>query len=159
MGTAAGDLKELHRLHLELETVRAELDKGPKRIQQQRNKVEKCEREIEAARERVKQMKMAADQKSLQLKTNEAKISELKAKLNAATNNKEFDIIKSQIDADSMANSVLEDEILEAYEKIDQAETEIDEFQKRREVALENEKQIKAEVEAEEEKEKEKEKW
>ena len=72
---------------------------------------------------------MAADQKSLQLKTNEAKITELKVKLNQATSNREFDIIKSQIDADTMANSVLEDEILEALEKIDQMQATIGQAQ------------------------------
>src|SRR6185369_17849408 len=41
---------------------------------------------------------------------------------NAAASNREFDIIRSQIEADTVANSVLEDEILDALEKVDAAQ-------------------------------------
>ena len=149
MGTAAGGLKELHELHIKLASVTKELTDGPKRIQQHRRKVERLEQEMAEARQRVKLMKVAADQKSLQLKTNEAKIADLTGKLNAASTNREFQIIKSQIDADSMANSVLEDEILEAYEKIDQSETAIEDTKQQRDAALQAETKVKAEVEAE----------
>jgi uncharacterized protein len=149
MSTAAGGLRELHLLHVKLEAAREKLAEGPKRIQSRRRRVDRFDAEIQEARGRAKQMKMAADQKSLQLKTNEAKIADLRGKLNAASTNKEFDIIKSQIDADTMANSVLEDEILEAYEKIDQFESQIVEVEQQRNAALADEKQAKAEAEAE----------
>ena len=68
---------------------------------------------------------MAADQKQLQLKAGEEKIKDLKRKLNAAASNREYQILKEQIAADEMANSVLEDEILEALEKIDQFQAKI----------------------------------
>ena len=68
-----------------------------------------------------------ADRKSLDLKTNESKIADLRSKLNQATSNKEFDILKGQIDADTVANSVLQDEILELYDKIDRTQGEIKE--------------------------------
>jgi uncharacterized protein len=148
MATAAGGLRELHQLHVKLEAAREKLAEGPKRIQSRRRRVERLEKEIAEGRERAKQMKVAADQKSLQLKTNEAKIADLRGKLNAATTNREFDIIKSQIDADTMANSVLEDEILEAYEKIDQFEAQIAETQRQRDAALAEEKQAKADAES-----------
>ena len=148
MSTAAGGLRELHQLHVKLEAAREKLAEGPKRIQSRRRRVERLEKEIVEGRDRAKQMKMAADQKSLQLKTNEAKIADLRGKLNAATTNREFDIIKSQIDADTMANSVLEDEILEAYEKIDQFEAQIAETGRQRDVALAEEKQAKADAES-----------
>ena len=44
----------------------------------------------------------------------------LKAKLNAAASNREYQALKDQIAADQMAGSVLADEILEALEKIDE---------------------------------------
>ena len=65
-------------------------------------------------------MRVAADQKQLQLKAGEEKIKDLKRKLNAAASNREYQILKEQIAADDMAKSVLEDEIIEALEKIDQ---------------------------------------
>jgi hypothetical protein len=148
MSTAAGGLKELHQLHIKLKAAREKLAEGPKRVQSRRRRVERLESDIKESRDRVRQMKMAADQKSLQLKTNEAKIADLRGKLNAASTNREFDIIKSQIDADTMANSVLEDEILEAFEKIDQFEAHIGEIERQRDTAVAEEKQAKADAEA-----------
>jgi len=147
MNTAAGGLQRLHQLHLELERVRDELAKGPKRIRAARQRVERREHEREELQARLKQLKISADEKSLQLKTNEAKIAELQAKLNAATSNKEFDAFKSQIDADTMANSVLEDEILAVYEKIDQLESHIAEVEQQRTTAQEEQQQTIREVE------------
>ncbi len=62
---------------------------------------------------------MAADQKQLQLKTSEDKVKDLRRKLNAATSNREYQLLLEQIAADEMANSVLADEILELLEKSD----------------------------------------
>lgn len=148
MSAAAGGLKELHRLHLRLEEVRKELDRGPRQIKAARSRIEKRERDIAEMRERLTQLKMSADSKSLQLKTNESKIAELKARLNAAKTNKEFEVIKSQIDADTMANSVLEDEILEVYEKVDQLQTQLAEVEQARDEARQDEARIRGEVEA-----------
>ncbi len=67
----------------------------------------------------IKAARVAADQKQLQLKSAEGKIAELKIKLNQANTNREYQALKDQIAADEMATSVLEDEILEALEKID----------------------------------------
>jgi len=69
--------------------------------------------------EDVKKAKMAADQKQLQLKTAEAKIRDLDGKLNACKTNREYQTLTEQIAADRMATKVLEDEILEALERID----------------------------------------
>ena len=120
MSTAASGLKELHQLHLRLSSLQKQLALGPRRIENCRNSTAKMESKIEDEKEQLKQLRMLADQKSLQLKTNEQKIDELRAKLHSCTSNREYGIFKSHIDADKMANSVLEDEILEALDKVDQ---------------------------------------
>jgi predicted nucleic acid-binding Zn-ribbon protein len=71
------------------------------------------------AQDDVKKAKMAADQKQLQLKSAEAKIRDLDGKLNACKTNREYQTLTEQIAADRMALKVLEDEILEALERID----------------------------------------
>ncbi len=53
------------------------------------------------------------------MKTGEQKIKDVGTKLNMAATNKEYQILKDQIAADTMANSVLEDEILEMMEQLD----------------------------------------
>jgi hypothetical protein len=65
------------------------------------------------------QTRLAADRKQLQLKTAEAKLADLEAKLNACKSNKEYQLFRDQIAADRMAGKVLEDEILESLERID----------------------------------------
>ena len=146
MSTVAGGLKELHQLHIQLEGVRDQIERGPKLIQARHKKAERKNVEVEELKEQLKQLKMAADQKSLQMKTNDAKILDIKAKLNAASTNREYDIFKSQIEADTMTNSVLEDEILDAYEKVDAVQAGIGEAEADKENAIADEKRVAKEV-------------
>ena len=125
MAASSQALKTLHELHLKLNEVQDELARGPRQINAKKLAVEKRTTELEARRQKLKQFKVTADQKNLQLKTNEAKIAELRTKLNVATSNREYEILNGQIEADRMANSVLEDEILETLTKIDQSQGEV----------------------------------
>ncbi len=72
------------------------------------------------AKKEEKDFRMALDQKQLQLKTSEAKVKELRIKLNTAQSNREYQTLLEQIQAAEMANSVLADEILEALDKVDE---------------------------------------
>lgn len=112
-------LKSLHQLHREYQEVQQQLDRGPKLIRAREAATEQKQADLDAQRERSKVLRMTADKKSLQLKTNEAKIDELRGKLNLINSNREYDALRTQIDADKMANSVLEDEILETLEQVD----------------------------------------
>ncbi|MBD3672339.1 MAG: phospholipase [Planctomycetaceae bacterium] len=118
-------LPEMHQVHQKLETVRGKLERGPRQIAAQERVLKQKEEERDALKEKLTELRKAADGKTLQLKSNEAKIQDLKGKLNAAASNKEYEIISSQIEADEMANSVLEDEILEALDKVDQSQQDI----------------------------------
>ena len=87
-------------------------------------------KKLEQTREDLKQAKMSSDQRQLQLKSREDKIDDLKAKLNTAASNREFDLLKEQIAADEQANAVLSDEILEGFEKLDAMEEGLKEVEK-----------------------------
>lgn len=125
MATSSHALTQLHHLLQKLREVQDDLARGPKQVQLRTTGLQKRQGELQAARDRLKQTKMTADQKSLQLKTNEAKLADLRNKLNIAASNREYEIISGQIAADTMANSVLEDEILEALTKVDQVQVEV----------------------------------
>lgn len=120
MSATAVLLRELHRIHTQLGDLRERLQRGPKQVQAREGNVAKLEAELSEAKNHAKSAKVGADQKQLALKSGESKISDLKAKLNAAQSNREYQALKDQIAADEMANSVLADEILEALEKIDE---------------------------------------
>ncbi|MBI1314739.1 hypothetical protein GC176_25885 [bacterium] len=119
MPSATGGLKELHDLHLRYADVEKQLETGPRQIRVREKVVEKKQAAIAAHKENLTALQKAADHKNLQFRTNEQHLAGLRAKLNQASSNKEFDIIKGQIEADTAANAVLEDEYLAALEKID----------------------------------------
>lgn len=123
--TISGAFANLHRLHLALHEVQEQLKRGPRQVKAREQLAQQAQAEFEAKKEQLKQLRGSSDRKSLDLKTNESKIADLRAKLNQATSNKEFDILKGQIEADTVANSVLQDEILELYDKVDRTQGEI----------------------------------
>lgn len=123
-GMSAG-LRRLHELHLQLRDVQEQLAKGPREIAAREQTLQKRKSELEACKAALKQLRATADQKNLQLKGNETKILDLGNKLNSAGSNREYGILTGQIAADRMANSVLEDEILEALESVDGAQGKV----------------------------------
>ncbi|VAX37894.1 hypothetical protein MNBD_PLANCTO02-2950 [hydrothermal vent metagenome] len=115
----ATKLAKLHAVITEFFDIREQLEQGPLQVQKMQKQIDIKKTKLAVLREELIELRKAADGKSLQLKTNEAKIVDLRTKLNAASSNRDFQIIKSQIEADEMANSVLEDEILEALDLVD----------------------------------------
>lgn len=148
MTQSSPSLQILHRLLLELEEADRQLEQGPRRIRRQQEVVAKREAEIEAARAEVKRLKVLADQKTVQLKATEANIAKLQLALNQASSNREFDALRDQIEADRMANSVLEDEILEMLEQIDAAQEAVEAAIRAKEAAEEEARQLQQRLEA-----------
>jgi uncharacterized protein len=120
MSITAAALRELHRIHQQLGDLRDRLERGPKQVRLREASVTQLEAKLAEAKEKAKQMQVAADRKNLELRSGEQKVFDLRAKLNAASSNKEYQALLEQIAAAEMAGSVLSDEILEAFEKIDQ---------------------------------------
>ena len=118
-------LEKLHSVLTKLFGIREELRQGPLQAARMQKQVDVKNAQLATLREELMTLRKGADAKSLQLKSNEAKIAELQIKLNAASSNRDFQIIKSQIESDEMANSVLEDEILEGLDLVDAKQIEI----------------------------------
>ncbi len=120
MAMTAEQIRTLHRIHTQLADLQDRQARGPRQVKARIIGVTKLEEEHAAAKSVAQAARVAADQKQLQLKSNETKIVDLQTKLNTANSNKEYQALKEQIAADQMANSVLEDEILEALDKIEE---------------------------------------
>lgn len=118
-------LKEIHDLREQLEEQTHLLQQGPLQITARQSSIHAKRAELDARRLKLKQLKVSSEQKSLQLKSNEDRIRDLEAKLHAVSSNREYDALRTQIAADKMANSVLEDEIIEALEGIDAMQLEV----------------------------------
>ena len=140
-------LRTLHRIHRQLADLHERKDRGPRQIRANEAGVAHREKELAQVRNEGKAMRMAVDQKQLQLKAGEEKIKDHKRKLNAAASNREYQILKDQIAADGMANSVLEDEIIEALEKVDQFQAKIAEAEAAVAAAKQKSAQVGQEVE------------
>ncbi len=140
-------LQELHRIHRQLSDLRGRLARCPIRITAARNRVATNEQTVEEFQEAIKNTKMTADRKQLQLRESENKIAVTEGRLNAAKTNEEFQIFKEQIAAAEMANSVMADEILEALEKVDQLEKKAEEARRMTESAKADLAKVESEVE------------
>ena len=113
-------LRRLHSMQTQVAELESQLARGPRQIKAGEALIAQATEKLETARQDVKTATMACDEKQLQLKGREDRIEDLKAKLNTASSNKEFDLLKEQIAADQQANSVQSDEILEGLERIDE---------------------------------------
>ena len=98
--------------------MKTQVERGPKQVKAAILQVEASRNALQTCKDATKKKKMDADRKQLQLREREAKIHDWEGKMNAAKNNREFQAIKEQIAADSQANNVLSDEILEILEEI-----------------------------------------
>ena len=120
MTATADTICQLHRIHKQLADRKEKLSAGPQRVSAFASRLADTEQEKSVAKENVTQMKMLIDGKQLQLKSAENKDADLRSKLNVCSNNREYQATLEQIAADKMASSVLEDEILEAMDKVEQ---------------------------------------
>ena len=112
-------LRTLHRIHKQLKDLKDRRDSGPRQIRAGDAGIKQREDDVNKLRDELKAMRKNIDQQQLQMKSNEQKIKDLDTKLNTAATNREYQILKDQIAADKMANSVLEDEIIEMMEQVD----------------------------------------
>ena len=117
--TLGSIVAEIHRLHQQLREVQEQMERGPRQLKLRQQATLQKQAELEAQKQKYKALRVAVDQRSLQLKSNETKIGDLRSKLNQASSNREFDIIRAQMEADTVANSVLEDEILDSLWGVD----------------------------------------
>ena len=131
MPVTAETLETLHRVHRQLGDLRDRLDRGPRQVRARETNVVKLEADLATAQEAVKATRVQSDKKQLDLKASEQRIADWKVKLNTCNSNKEFQTMKEQIAAAEMAGSVLQDEILEALERVDQLEKVVVEAKER----------------------------
>jgi len=131
MAVTASALRELHRIHRQLTDLRERKERGPKQIRAREANLAKLADDLSKLQADHKGARVRCDQKQLLLKSGEDKVESLKAKLNAATSNREYQALKDQIAADQMALSVLSDEILEVMEKIDELAAQVAEQQQK----------------------------
>lgn len=119
MTVTASLVQTLHRINRQKTDLKGQLERGPKVVEAARMRHKAAEDGAQQVRDQITQMKIEADAKQLQMKEREEKIHHWKGQLNAAKENREYQALKDQIAADTQANVVLSDEILEILEGLD----------------------------------------
>lgn len=112
-------VRTLHQTLVQIAEIKTQIERGPRQVKAAQLQVDSAKDALQKCRDTIKQKRMDADRKQLQLREREAKIHDWEGKMNLATNNREFQAIKEQIAADTQANDVLSDEILEILEEND----------------------------------------
>jgi predicted nucleic acid-binding Zn-ribbon protein len=135
MSVTASVLREIHRILRQLSDLRSRLLRGPRTIQVSETAIQQVDAALVALKEETLRTRMSADQKELLLKQRESRIVDARAKLNAASSNREYQTLVEQIAADEQANSVLSDEILELLEKHSELVAQNKEMQEHRKKA------------------------
>ena len=100
MSVTASALREIHRIHRQITDLRSRLDRGPRQVKASEVHLQGLEEKCAAEKESLKQTRMSADSKQLQLRQREDRIKDLQIKLNGCSSNREFQALKEQIAAD-----------------------------------------------------------
>lgn len=118
-------LATIHRLLRQQADLKERLEAGPRQVRIAEKNEANFGASVEQAKQKVIDAKMAADEKQLHLGEREAKVEDLKSRLNTCDSNKEYQLLKDRIAADTEANGVLDDEIFELLERIDELEGDL----------------------------------
>ncbi|MEM7784390.1 MAG: phospholipase [Planctomycetota bacterium] len=130
MSADYGLLNTLHSKLRQITDLNGRIRKGPYKIKVVEANEENFTQAFEEIKEKLTALRKASSAKNLHLSEREAKVEDMKAKLNSCESNKEFQLLKDRIAADEQANSVLQDEIFEQLEKIDAYVQEAEEAEK-----------------------------
>lgn len=113
-------IRELHAWYLNLEDIQLQFDRGSKQILAYQQQDQDTRVALDKAQQDHNQLRLEGEQKELGLQIGEKKIEDLKGRLNQVKTNREYQVICDQIEAEKKSNNDLEDEILEAYTRIEE---------------------------------------
>lgn len=142
-------LRTLHRMLRQLIDIGERMENGPRKVRVVTTNEANFAQSLEQSKAALLDLRKASHTKQMQLAEREAKIEDMKVKLNVCDSNKEFQLLKDRIAADLQANSVLQDEILEQLEKIDVLIEEVDTAKKNYEKSQSESRRIRDEVDLE----------
>ena len=119
MSDSHSTLRQLHRIHRQLNDLNGRLERGPKQIAIKQAALDNSQVAIKTHKAAIQKMQMACDELELELREGEAAIENLQAKLNTCATNKEYQTLTEQIATIRKANDTLSDTILAAIEDIE----------------------------------------
>ncbi len=119
MPATAENLRELHQLHQRAKALRDRLTTGPKTLGSRQAALTSRKTALEDARKALQEAKVQLKKREHALQAQQAKIDDLKVKLNQVKKNDEYKALQNQIAHDKASMGNTEDEILNAYSEIE----------------------------------------
>ncbi len=118
-------LKEIQGLDIKIYTLEEEKAQKPKILEKPGKKLAVTREQHEANKQNLKKLKIAADQKELDVKSNEEKTNKLSVQINLAKTNKEYAIFQEELNNLKSDNSVLEDETLNLFARAEEVQQKV----------------------------------
>lgn len=125
MPTVLDTLKEIDQYQRELSDAREQLQRGPLQLKGRQKEFEKKQEAYEAEKLACQKLRIEADRMELGLKSNEAKVRDLKVKLNTANSNKEYSALQDEIKNFATANGKNEEVILGFISEYEEKQKEL----------------------------------
>ncbi len=119
MTATAEILRDLHLLHQRAKALRDRLASAPRTLAARQTALASRQADLEKARKALQDAKVQLKKNEHALQAQQAKIDDLKVKLNQVKKNEEYKALQNQIAHDKAAMSKTEDEILQTYELIE----------------------------------------
>lgn len=119
MSATAESLRELHELHQRAKAIRDRLTSEPKTVATRRAILDAKRAGVETAKKALQDERVQAKKRETLIQGQQTKSDDLKVKLNQVKKNDEYKAIQNQIAHEQASIAKLEDELLQAYEKIE----------------------------------------
>jgi uncharacterized protein len=119
MTATAEILRDLHLLHQRAKALRDRLASAPRTLAARQTALASRQADLEKARKALQDAKVQLKKNEHALQAQQAKIDDLKVKLNQVKKNEEYKALQNQIAHDKAAMSKTEDETLQTYELIE----------------------------------------
>jgi uncharacterized protein len=143
-------LQNLHRIHRQLSDLNGRLARGPQASQVKERQCNALQQRLDEVRKQKNGLEIDSHTKQNELTSGEDKVKKRTQQLQEAKDNKEYQALQHQIEADKMANSVLADEALEMMERVEKFQLEVSQAETNLEEALRQLEGLKAEFAKEE---------
>lgn len=129
MTATADALRDLHTLHQRAKAVRDRLESGPKTLTVRQAALAVRQADLENARKALQDAKLGISKNEHALQASQAKIDDLKVKLNQVKKNEEYKALQNQIAHDKAAMAKYEDHVLHGYETVEAQAAELAQFE------------------------------
>lgn len=110
-------LQRLHRLHRQINELHSRRTRADRKVTIAQKKLTDAQANLEAVKAEQTELFLAAKEKESLFAQSETALSKRRTQLSEAKNNKEYQSLKDQIDADQLVNNRLADEALELIGK------------------------------------------